>query len=282
MLAIVGGTGIYTLEGLAVLEERICSTPFGEPSAPLLFAEIDGREVIFLARHGVDHHLLPHEINYRANIWALKSLGVLQLVAVSAVGSLRRELAPGDFAIPDQYVDFVRGTREKTFFGGGLVAHVSTAEPVCPHLSDALARTGEALGVKVHRQVTNGTVDGPRLGTRAESMFLRDCGGCDLVGMTNVPEVFLAREAQMCYSAISIITDYDCWLDDSREHVTVKDVLNRYGESINKVKNLLRQFLRTTPPVINEEYRQSLGDAILSSEASLTPEKKELLALLKK
>lgn len=281
MLAIIGGTGVYSLEGLTVQEERVVPTPFGQPSAPFLLADYNGREVIFFARHGLDHHLLPHEINYRANIWALKSLGVFQVVAVSAVGSLRREIAPGDFAIPSQYVDFVRGSRGKTFFGGGLVAHVSTAEPVCPHLSDALARVGESLGLKMHRQVTYGCIDGPRLGTRAESLFLRDSGGCDLVGMTNVPEVFLAREAQICYSAVGIVTDYDCWLDDSREHVTVKEVLSRYDESIKQVKKLLKEFLRA-PPAIDQGYRQTLKDAILSPEASLTPEKKELLALLKK
>jgi 5'-methylthioadenosine phosphorylase len=199
MLSVIGGTGVYAFEGLEITDTHEVVTPFGRPSAPIVEGRLGGAPLLFLARHGQGHALLPHEVNYRANIWALKSLGATRVVGVSAVGSLRLEIAPGDLSVPDQYFDFVKGPREKSFFGGGMAAHVSTAEPTCARLTAAVAAAGERVGVSVHTGKTYGCVDGPRLGTRAESFFLRDAAGCDLVGMTNVPEVFLAREAQLCY-----------------------------------------------------------------------------------
>ncbi len=282
MLGIIGGSGIYDLSGLDIMEERAVETPFGAPSAPFVMGTLGGKELVFLARHGRSHGLLPHEVNYRANIWALKKLGVKRLIGISAVGSLRHEMKPGDLCIPDQYFDFVKGAREKSFFGGGMAAHVSTAEPTCPSLTKGLFKAAQERDTEVHTGVTYGCVDGPRLGTRAESFFLKNAAACDLVGMTNVPEAFLAREAQICYSTICVVTDYDCWLDDPTQHVTVEQVISRFGESLEKAKRLLAYFLEKDQG--HSEgcgCRKSLQSAILTPEAALSTENKALLDLLK-
>lgn len=281
MIGIIGGTGVYGLEGVDVTKEEEIDTPFGKPTAPLLFARYGDKEIVFLARHGKNHSYLPHEVNYRANIWALKSVGVLQAVGISAVGSLRQEVEPGDFSIPSQYFDFIKGSREKTFFGDGLAAHVSTAQPTCPNLSKALADTAAHLKMKLHPDTTYGCVDGPRLGTKAESLFLKNSAGCDLVGMTNVPEVFLAKEAQICYCTICVVTDYDCWLDDPDKHVTVAEVIARYGKSINRVKQLIKEFLNVPLPQLAPD-RESLQCSILTPEDQIPANKQELLSVLKR
>lgn len=278
----MGGTGFYEIDGLEMSREETVQTPFGEPSAPLLIGRCGEQEVVFLARHGKNHQLLPHEVNYRANIWALKSVGVLQMVGISAVGSLQQEIRPGDLAIASQYMDFVRGNREKTFFGEGLVAHVSTAEPTCPNLTRALADIADQLQIQLHTGKTYACVDGPRLGTKAESNFYKNGAGCDLVGMTNVPEVFLAREAQICYCTIGVVTDYDCWLDDPTEHVTVTDVMAQYRKSIEKVKRLVKSFLQAACPAIDPNYREILQYSLLTPEDRLSKEQKQLLAMLQR
>ncbi|MCW8885708.1 MAG: S-methyl-5'-thioadenosine phosphorylase [Motiliproteus sp.] len=282
MLAIIGGTGIYQLEGLKVIESHSVETPFGAPSADIIEGQMGARKLFFLPRHGNQHQLLPSEVNYRANIWALKSLGVTQVIGISAVGSLRHEIAPGDFSIASQYFDFVKGDREKSFFGGGLAAHVSTAEPTCDELTKALVETGQSLDMPIHTGKTYGCVDGPRLGTRAESFFLRDSAKCDLVGMTNVPEVFLAREAQICYCTLAIATDYDCWLDDPSQHVTVEQVIARYGASLERAKQLLTTLLNSDRDIPESDARSALACAVLTPESALSAEKAELLALLKR
>lgn len=281
MLGIIGGTGMYDLPGLKITEERSVETPFGAPSASFLMGIYGYQKVVFLARHGKSHEFLPHEVNYRANIWALKFLGVRRIIGISAVGSLHHDLKPGDMAIADQYFDFVKGPREKTFFGRGLTAHVSTAEPTCGNLTNSLVSAGEKMDIGVHTGVTYACVDGPRLGTRAESFFLKNAANCDLVGMTNVPEAFLAREAQICYCTLSIVTDYDCWRDDPAEHVSVAQVISRYGASLVKAKKLLGGFLESKA-VMREDCPcgTSLQSAILSPEDSLSAENKSLLDLL--
>jgi len=281
MLAIIGGTGIYDMDGLTVSHEHQIDTPYGAPSAPIVQGGFAGREVCFLPRHGQAHQLLPGEVNYRANIWALKRLGVTRIIGISAVGSLREEIAPGDLSLPSQYFDFVKGARERSFFGDGLVAHVSTAEPTCATLAEGIRLAGEQVNIGVHTGRTYACVDGPRLGTRAESQFLRGAAGCDLVGMTNVPEVFLAREAQICYCTIAIATDYDCWMDDPAQHVTVEQVIRRYGASLERAKTLLRAYLGSEPQPCGCGCRQALACAVLTPPEVLTPEKRELLALLK-
>ncbi|MBF6989464.1 S-methyl-5'-thioadenosine phosphorylase [Cupriavidus sp. IK-TO18] len=282
MLGIIGGTGIYAIDGLSVINEHLVDTPFGAPSAPVLHGRLGATEVMFLPRHGRQHELLPHEVNYRANIYALKALGVRQIIGLSAVGSLRQEIAPGDFTIPTQYVDWVRGNRAKTFFGDGLAAHVSSAEPTCSRLASTLEATIRDLRLPAHAKVTYGCVDGPRLGTRAESHFLRNAMACDVVGMTNVPEVFLAREAQICYCTLGIVTDYDCWLEDPAQHVTVAAVIARYGASVGRAKQILTQILSTGLPDHDAcSCRHALCDAVLTPEGAVPAEKRALLQLLR-
>jgi 5'-methylthioadenosine phosphorylase len=280
MLAIIGGTGIYKIDGFDVIDELTVETPFGDPSAPIVVAKYLNKELLFLPRHGTQHQLLPHEINYRANIFALKKLGAKQVLGFSATGSLREDIHPGEFAIPVQYFDFIKGNREKTFFGEGVSAHISTAEPTCPDLTQWVARQAKEMGITLHTGKTYACVDGPRLGTKAESHFLR-MAGCDLVGMTNVPEVFLAREAQMNYATIGMVTDYDCWMEDPQHHVSVSTVISRYGESLQKAQLLLLALLATELPPINAKTRESLTGALLTPEAAIPESKRELLKVLK-
>lgn len=280
MLAIIGGTGLYNIEQLQVIKKHALVTPFGEPSSAVVEGELNGTRVMFLPRHGEAHQLLPHEVNYRANIWALKSLGVTQVVGVSAVGSLQQEIAPGDISLPSQYFDFVKGERGKTFFGKGVAAHVSTAQPTCLALADAIEAAGNTVGIAVHRDKTYACVDGPRLGTKAESLFLRGPAGCDLVGMTNVPEVFLAREAQLSYCTIAIATDYDCWQDDPSTHVSVEQVISRYGSSLEKAKQLLIAFINGQAPTCQCSCRTALSTSLLTPLASTTAKQREWLDTL--
>ena len=206
MLAVIGGTGLYDLDGMQVERELPPDTPFGQASGAVRQGRLHGREILFLARHGSGHRLLPHEVNYRANIFALKRAGATQILSFSAVGSLAEEVAPGDLAMPTQYFDWTRGARERSFFGGGVAAHISTATPVSENIVQWAAAQAKRLGITLHPGVTYACVEGPRLGTRAESHFMRSAG-CQLVGMTNIPEVFLAREAQICYATVGIVTD---------------------------------------------------------------------------
>ena len=281
MLGIIGGTGVYSIEGLEIISEEEVTTPYGSPSAPITNAKYGDREIVFLPRHGKNHELMPHEVNYRANIYALKAAGVTQIIGISAVGSLREEIKPGDFAIPEQYFDWTKGTRDRTFFGEGIAAHISTAEPTCPTLTNIISKTADKMQITMHTGKTYGCVEGPRLGTKAESHFLRNAAGCDLVGMTNIPEAFLAREAQICYCTIAISTDYDCWRDNPDEHVTVAAVIARYGESLTKAKSLLKNILEKNFSDEGCKCRKSLSEAVLTPEDALSPEKKLLLELLK-
>ena len=280
MLGIIGGTGFYKLEGLEIIEEMDVSTPYGKPSAPLGKARYEGKELIFLPRHGAHHQFLPHEVNYRANIYALKQAGVRQVVGFSAVGSLREEIAPGDFAIPTQYIDWIKDGRIKTFFGNGIAAHVSTAEPVCPNLVKGLIEAAARVEAKLHTGKTYVCVDGPRLGTRAESHFFRQFGG-DLVGMTNVPEVFLAREAQIAYATVGIATDYDCWKDNPADHADTATIIARYGASLQKANTLLKDFLEHAVPEPSMTSRESLKGAVMTPDNALSIEAKELMSVLR-
>ncbi len=284
MLAIIGGTGIYQFDGLEIIKEHKVETPYGAPSAPIIEGKFGNIPLFFLPRHGNAHQFLPHEVNYRANIWALKSLGVKQIIGVSATGSLQEEIIPGDISLPSQYIDLIRGKRDKTFFGDGLVAHVSTATPTCATLAANISHAAEQLSMKIHKDKTYACVDGPRLGTRAESLFLKNAVNADLVGMTNVPEVFLAREAQICYCTIAIATDYDSWQENPAHHVTVEQVISRYGESLEKAKSLLQTYLTHHHKDADDNSlpRQSLTCAVLTPEPLIPEEKKALLTLLRK
>jgi 5'-methylthioadenosine phosphorylase len=279
MIGIIGGTGLYAMQELQVMQVCELQTPFGPPSAPLTFGNLRGRQVAFLARHGLHHHLIPSEINFRANIWALKSVGARTVIGVSAVGSLREEIRPGDLALPSQYLDFTKSLRTPTFFGRGITAHISTAQPTCRITSELIARTARSLGIEIHLDKTYACVEGPRLGTRAESFFLRGAGA-DLVGMTNVPEAFLAREAQLGYACIALATDYDCWLDDSSQHVSAEQVISQFRSNLSRVQQLLAGAVADYVEDESRPCRQALRSAILTPREQMTPEQRELVDFL--
>jgi 5'-methylthioadenosine phosphorylase len=279
MIGIIGGTGLYRMEALQVKQTREVGTPFGPPSSPIVLGVLQGREVAFIARHGLHHDLLPGEINYRANIWALKSVGVRTVIGVSAVGSLREEIRPGDLSLPSQYLDFTKGQRAATFFGRGMVAHISTAQPVCSATTALITRVARSLGTKVHENKTYACVEGPRLGTRAESFFLRGAGA-DLVGMTNVPEAFLAAEAQLGYCTISLATDYDCWLDDASQHVSADQVIALFHKNLGKVQQLLAGAVGEYVEDESRACRNALRTAIVTPREQMTDEQRGVVDFL--
>jgi 5'-methylthioadenosine phosphorylase len=281
MLGIIGGTGLYSIDGIEVTGEERVETPFGKASDVFTIAKYNDKQIFFLPRHGKTHSILPHEVNYKANIWAFKKLGVTKIVGVSAIGSLQQELQPGNIVIANQYFDFVKAYRDKTFFGDGLIAHISSAEPTCSSLSSVVKSASKSVDVKVHENKTYACVDGPRLGTKAESFFLKNAVGADVVGMTNIPEVFLAREAQICYCTIGIVTDYDCWQDDPNNFASLSQVMERYGKSLGKVKGLLNNIIKEGVDYSDCKCRNSLQDAVITPYDALDEEKQELLNLLK-
>ena len=280
MLAIIGGTGLYDLAGLQIESKTADATPFGQPSGAIVHGRIGNTPLLFLARHGAGHRLLPHEVNYRANIYALKRAGATMVLGFSAVGSLAERVEPGDLAMPEQYFDWTRGSRERSFFGGGVAAHVSTATPVSTALVDAAEAAARLLGITLHRGLTYACVEGPRLGTRAESHFLRQAG-CHLVGMTNVPEVFLAREAQLAYATVGIVTDYDCWMEDPARHVSVAAIFELYGASLAKARRLLDALLSQPLPQPEPAIRNALAKAMMTPDESLTAQQREWLDVLR-
>jgi 5'-methylthioadenosine phosphorylase len=279
MIGIIGGTGLYLMDELQVTDVREVTTPFGPPSSPIVLGMLQGRNVAFLARHGLHHGLLPSEINYRGNVWALKSLGVRSIVGVSAVGSLREEIRPGDLAIASQYLDFTKGLRASTFFGRGLVAHVSSAHPTCGSLAALIAQAARGLELTLHEEKTHAVVEGPRFGTRAESFFLRN-SGADLVGMTNVPEVFLACEAQVGYCTIAVATDYDCWLSDARHHVSADEVNKLFRGNLERVQQLLAHVVADYVEDESRPCRHSLKGAIITPRERMTADQRALVSFL--
>ena len=238
VLGVIGGSGVYDIEGLEKTEWRRVESPFGAPSDELLFGELEGQRIVFLPRHGRGHRLPPSALNFHANIDALKRSGVTEIISVSAVGSLREGLAPGTFVIVDQFIDRTFA-RDKSFFGAGLVAHVSMAEPVCGRLGDHIEAAASTLGIPHHRGGTYLVMEGPQFSTRAESELYR-AWGCDVIGMTNMPEAKLAREAEVCYATVAMVTDYDCWHDD-HDHVSVDQVVKVLRANADKARNLVRE-----------------------------------------
>ena len=280
-LAIIGGTGLYQLDSLEDIQEHVVKTPFGEPSAPIIEGNITGQHVLFLPRHGRAHELLPHEVNYRANIWALKKLGARSILSISATGSLREDYKPGDLALVSQYFDHTRGKRVYSFFGDGITGHIMAAKPSCPSLTADVEAVGKELDINFHADATYACVEGPRLGTRAESFFLKDAAKADLVGMTNVPEVFLAREAQMGYLTLGIVTDYDCWMEDEGKHVAIEEIFEIYGQTIGKVKNIIEALAGKGVTVPPEWIQNTLEHSILTPDDKLSPQQKEWLDVLR-
>lgn len=239
-IGVIGGSGLYQMEGMTVREERRISTPFGEPSDAYIIGELEGMPVAFLPRHGRGHRLLPSELNYRANVYGFKVLGVEELVSVSAVGSMKLEYKPTDIVVPDQFFDRTR-QRANTFFGNGLVAHVSLAKPICPRLIDVAVDAARAAGATVHRGGTYVNMEGPQFSTRAESEVYRQWG-MDVIGMTNLTEARLAREAEICYVSLSMITDYDCW-HETEEAVSGEAVMEVVRQNVKMSQNVVRQML---------------------------------------
>jgi 5'-methylthioadenosine phosphorylase len=244
-LGIIGGSGLYEMGGLADVRPVRLSTPFGEPSDELVMAELDGLSVVFLPRHGRGHRISPTEVNYRANIDALKRAGVTDVLALSAVGSLREDLPPGTFVIPDQFIDRTFA-RTKSFFGTGLVAHVSMARPVCDRLGCLAEAAAREAGVPCVRGGTHIVMEGPQFSTRAESELYRSWG-CAIIGMTNMPEAKLAREAELCYATVAMVTDYDCW-HPGHDAVTVTEVLATMATNVAAAGRLVRGVARALRP----------------------------------
>jgi 5'-methylthioadenosine phosphorylase len=281
MIGIIGGTGLYAMPELRSAQAQEIATPFGAPSAPLIRGTLHGREVAFLARHGASHQLLPGEINFRANIWALKSIGVRTVIGVSAVGSLRHEIRPGDLALPSQYLDFTKGRRLGSFFGNGIVAHVSSAHPTCRATASLIAAVARAGGTALHEDKTYACIEGPRLGTRAESLFLRGAGA-DLVGMTNVPEAFLALEAQIGYCTIAVVTDYDCWLEDPAQHVSAEQVLAEFHKNLTRVQQLLAASVAQYQEDDTRPCRQALRGALVTPRERMNAQQRALVEMLQR
>jgi len=237
VIGIIGGSGLYDIAGLERKQWRRVDTPWGEPSDELLFGELDGVQCVFLPRHGRGHRLSPTHLNYRANIDVLKRSGVTDVLSLSAVGSLKEEFPPGHFVIVDQFIDR-SFAREKSFFGAGCVAHVSVADPVCPRIGDVAEASARAIGLPITRGGTYLVMEGPQFSTRAESNLYRSWG-CSVIGMTNMPEAKLAREAELCYATVAMVTDYDCW-HDGHDAVTVEAVVKVMQENADAARKLVR------------------------------------------
>jgi 5'-methylthioadenosine phosphorylase len=276
-IAVVGGSGLYAMPGLEDIEEKVVTTPFGEPSAPIVVGRLGDHSIAFLARHGIGHQISPTEINFRANIYALKSLGVERIVGISACGSLREDYAPGDIVIPDQVFDFTKD-RERSFFGRGLVAHVSLPDPFCPELSESVYQTVKTTGNNVHMGGTYITIEGPRFSTRAESNTYRSWG-MSLIGMTTSPEAFLAKEAEICYTTLAHVTDYDVW-HISEDPVTVEMVI----EILNRNTTIAQQAIKNLVGILNPERLcdcpHALASALITDPEVIPPETRQRLDLL--
>jgi 5'-methylthioadenosine phosphorylase len=276
-LGLIGGSGLYHISGLEDAREVSVETPFGSPSAPIVEGMLEGQPVAFLARHGLGHSISPSEINYRANIYALKSLGVERIVSVSACGSLREDYAPGDIVIPDQLFDFTRD-RERTFFTGGFVAHVSVADPFCWHLSGEVHRAVEITGASLRQGGTFITVEGPRFSTKAESNVFRSWG-MSLIGMTTSPEAFLAREAEMCYAVMAHVTDYDVW-HISEEPVSVEMVIEVLNRNTTVCEQAIHNLVRRQKPERPCDCPHALATALITRPEAIPQDTRQRLGLL--
>ena len=277
VLGIIGGSGLYQMPGLKEARSIDIPTPFGNPSSPIVVGKLNGRSIAFLARHGIGHYLSPSEVNYRANIYALKSLGVERIVSISACGSLRDDFAPGQIVIPDQIVDFTR-RRVPTFFENGLVVHVGVADPFCSDLSSLLGQAVLKSGGTCHRGGTALTIDGPRFSTKGESNLFRSWG-MSIIGMTMCPEAFLAREAEICFSVMAHVTDYDVW-HLTEEQVSV-DVVNRtLQKNTDLAQQAILELVQTLPDECHCDCSRALENAVITSPECIPPETLKKVELL--
>lgn len=269
-IGVIGGSGLYDLEGIGSVETVEVETPFGDPSSPLIEGMLGGRRVIFLSRHGKGHRIAPHEINHRANIWALKSRGVRWLISVAAVGSLREELPPRHAVIPDQFFDRLGGRERHTFFGGGIVAHVSMADPTSEILRGHLASACRELGIPHTNGGTYICMEGPAFSTRAESFAYRQIGG-SIIGMTNLPEAKLAREAEIAMATLGMVTDYDCWRTDEAA-VTVGSLMDHLAANVIASRRILEHAIPAIPLDADDPAHHALDHALITARECWPPE----------
>ncbi len=277
MIGIIGGSGLYDMEGLTHLREERVTTPFGDPSDAYILGRLDGHPVAFLARHGRGHRLLPSELNFRANIYGFKALDVQWIISASAVGSMREEIRPLDIVVPDQFFDRTKA-RASTFFGDGLVAHVSFADPVCPHLGELLYGAGTGVGATMHKGGTYLCMEGPQFSTRAESRIYRGWG-VDIIGMTNLQEAKLSREAEICYATMGLVTDYDVW-HEAEEDVTVEKVIAILHKNVATAKAIIQRVVPMIRPERSCVCSQALKDAIITPPHAVSEAAKKKLWLL--
>lgn len=275
LVGIIGGSGLSQMEALKIDEERFVETPFGAPSDAVMLGSLAGRKVAFIPRHGRGHRIPPHQINYRANIYALKTLGVEQIISVSAVGSLREDMPPGDIVVVDQFVDRTK-QRCETFFEDGIVGHVSFADPVCKYLRKHIIETARKLNLKHHEKGTYICIEGPMFSSKAESEMYRKWG-MDIIGMTNYQEAKLALEAEISYATIALVTDYDCW-HPSHEHVDVSMVVSTMKKNVANVQQLFMEMIPNLPSYPDAPARNILQYAIQIEPSKITADAKKRLA----
>jgi 5'-methylthioadenosine phosphorylase len=279
-IGVIGGSGLYEMEGLEEVASVSVDTPFGSPSDALITGTLEGVPMVFLPRHGRGHRIAPSHLNARANIFAMKKLGVSRIVSVSAVGSMREEIRPGDIVVVDQFFDRTKG-RPGSFFGDGIVTHVLFADPVCPVLSECLVEAGVAAGARIHKGGTYLVIDGPQFSTRAESRVYRQWG-VDVIGMTNLPEARLAREAEICYATMALATDYDCW-HETEEDVSVDAVLAVLRDNVARAQEILHAAVKRVPRNRDCPCPRALENAIITdSDRIPTSVKKDLDILVGK
>lgn len=276
-IGLIGGSGLYSMPGIVKAREHRVTTPFGRPSDAYLLGELEGRSVAFLARHGRGHVLLPSELNFRANIYGLKKLGVECIISVSAVGSLREDLKPLDMVLPSQFLDRTYA-RPSTFFGDGLVAHISFADPVCPVLQKEMAKACGEVGVTCHEGGTYVCIEGPAFSTKAESHLYRSWG-LDIIGMTNLQEAKLAREAEICYVTLAMVTDYDCWHPE-HDAVTVSTVIDYLNRNVVNAQKILRAAVRRLPKERACKCASALAHAVLTERKKISARRAKRLAPL--
>ncbi len=277
-IGIIGGSGLYDIEGIENIENVKLDTPFGSPSGEFTLGRLKGREVVFLPRHGKGHKILPSELNYRANIYGMKKLGVERIISVSAVGSLKEEIKPQDFLLPDQFVDRTNQARRTTFFGQGIVAHIGFAEPVCPTLRKKLFQSAKELGLNIHPKGAYLNMEGPAFSTRAESHLYKSWG-MDVIGMTNMPEARLCREAQICYVSLTMVTDYDCWHTEE-ETVSADLIIQNMRKNVQNAKRLIKLAVTNIPEMRDCLCAQALKDAIVTSPEEISAETRKKLDII--
>ena len=275
-IGIIGGSGLYSMPGFEAAEEMVIKTPFGDPSDNYVLGKLAGKHVAFLTRHGRGHRLSPSELNFRANIYGMKSLGVERIISLSAVGSLKEEHRPLDFVIPDQFFDRTRG-RISTFFGDGLVAHISVADPICPQLADVVSYACMSTGVNTKKGGTYLCMEGPAFSTKAESNVYRNWG-MDVIGMTNLQEAKLAREAEICYVTVAMVTDYDCW-HQHHDAVTVADIIGNLMKNAENACAVVAAAVAAMPSVRNCKCGSALAHAILTDKAAVPAATRQKLGI---